>query len=450
MESLAAELGIPLSQLEERLAGLADLRDLTVEFELPIGRPNSAIAALGARYKPVSNEYIHREAWSRHLRLRQPKTVELLRERSAGVFDRGDLLTQYVWARESVLKVAPDVAWFTTYDELPEDVMDTHLTQWMDAHVLNEPSATPLDLPLIECRASNGVRLRTFWDTLASVLSAWIQAPGIVTSADMRQAWASPGAREICLATARDGGWLDFRVLDEQEIARWLTLAGLWPEGQVPNPDPAAWGLSVNTLSSSEERAKAEKAELQRRRSLVEFGRIDFAALKDGYADLALAVAGSLSQAVALRQVKSTDSALETMDLAKPGGGSGGGGREHPSPPRVGCQTNKRWPSASLGSFGRGNGIVCVMALIRWAKVCGSLAIGTRYLILAAGGTDGDMTSSSPRKVARITTKLRRAQGIPAGLRWVQQKLVQPNDTGTTVSIGIVCSILQTSAIRRV
>ena len=31
------ELGIPLSQLEERLAGLADLRDLTVEFELPIG-----------------------------------------------------------------------------------------------------------------------------------------------------------------------------------------------------------------------------------------------------------------------------------------------------------------------------------------------------------------------------------------------------------------------------
>ena len=32
MESLAAELGIPLSQLEERLAGLADLRDLTVEF----------------------------------------------------------------------------------------------------------------------------------------------------------------------------------------------------------------------------------------------------------------------------------------------------------------------------------------------------------------------------------------------------------------------------------
>ena len=351
MESLAAELGIPLSQLEERLAGLADLRDLTVEFELPIGRLNSAIAALGARYKPVSNEYIHREAWSRHLRLRQPKTVELLRERSAGVFDRGDLLTQYVWARESVLKVAPDVAWFTTYDELPEDVMDTHLTQWMDAHVLNEPSATPLDLPLIECRASNGVRLRTFWDTLASVLSAWIQAPGIVTSADMRQAWASPGAREICLATARDGGWLDFRVLDEQEIARWLTLAGLWPEGQVPNPDPAAWGLSVNTVSSSEERAKAEKAELQRRRSLVEFGGSTLSALKDGYADLALAVAGSLSQAVALRQVKSTDSALETMDLAKPGGGSGGGGRGTPKSPESGMSDEQKMAVGLIGEL---------------------------------------------------------------------------------------------------
>ena len=46
-------------------------------------------------------------------------------------------------------------------------------------------------------------------------------------------------------------------------------------------------------------------------------------------------------------------------------------------------------------------------------------------------------------KVARITTKLRRAQGIPAGLRWVQQKLAQPNYTGTTVSIGIVCSIFK-------
>ena len=214
-------------------------------------------------------------------------------------------------------------------------------------------------------------------DTLASVLSAWIQAPGIVTSADMRQAWASPGAREICLATARDGGWLDFRVLDEQEIARWLTIAGLWPEGQVPNPDPAAWGLSVNTVSSSEERAKAEKAELQRRRSPVEFGGSTLSALKDGYADLALAVAGSLSQAVALRQVKSTDrpwkqwtwqNQAEVLVVAV---------GEHPSPPRVGCQTNKRWPSASLGSFGRGNGFVCVMALIRWAEVpCGFLLSG--------------------------------------------------------------------------
>jgi hypothetical protein len=353
LERLAADLAMPLGQLEDRMAGLVDLRDLKVEFKLPIGHLNAAIANLGARYKPVSNEHIHRDAWSRHLRLRQPATVERLRERSAGVFDRGELLTQYVASRENVLTVAPATAWFTTYDDLPEVVMDAQLTQWIDDHVPQDSTATPLDVPLIESRSANGGQLRIFWDTFAPVLSAWVRAPGVSTSAEVRQTWADPATkRETCFANARDCGWLDFRVLDDEAIARWLIPAGMWPAGRVANPDLAAWDLSASNLANSEERAKEEKAELQRRKSQIEFGGTTLSALKNGYADIAAAVAASLAQAKALQHVTSTDSALGTMDPVKPSGGPGGGsGRGAPKSPENAMSDEQKMAVGLIGEL---------------------------------------------------------------------------------------------------
>jgi hypothetical protein len=326
LEALALCLGIPLTDLEERMMHLVDLPDLKADFSLPIAQLNAAIAALGGRYKPVSNEHVHRDAWTRHLRLRQPETVERLRERAAGTFDRREPLKVYVIARDSALVIEPDSAWFTVYDELPEDVMDAHIDRWIDGHLPAEVAAAPLGLTLNESRTSNGARLRDFWIKFSPMLSAWVRAPGTATTTEVRQAWTNPEtARDACIARARDSGWLDFRALDDVQIANWLTLDGLWPAGHAVSVDLAAWGLSSDNMASSEERAKAERAEQQRRRTQVEFAGVTMSALSDGYADIAAAVAAIAAQAPALGHVSANDAPLEPMDLAKAGGGPGGG-----------------------------------------------------------------------------------------------------------------------------
>lgn len=326
LEVLATKLGIPLAELEERMMHLVDLPDLKAEFSLPIARLNAAIAALGGRYKPVSNEHTHRDAWARHLRQRLPATVERLRERAAGTFDRREPLTAYAAARDDSLAVSPDPAWYTTYDELPEAVMDAHLDRWIADRLPAEVAEVPLRLTLNESRTSNGTRLIEFWTKFSPVLSAWVRASGTATTAEVRQAWTNPETtRDACIIRARDSGWLDFRALDEEQIANWLTVDGVWPVGRAATVELAAWGLSADSIASGEERAKAERAEQQRRRKQVEFAGVTMSALSDGYANIAAAVATIADQAPAPGHVSPNDAALEPMDLAKPSGGSGGG-----------------------------------------------------------------------------------------------------------------------------
>ena len=323
---LATCLGIPLAQLEERMMPLVDLSELKAEFSLPIARLNAAIALLGGRYKPVTNEHMHRDAWTRHLRQRLPETIERLRERASGTFDRREPLTAYAAARDDALEIPPDPAWYTTYDELPDAVMDAHIEQWIAARLPVDVAEAPLSLTLTDSRATNGARLREFLTKFSPVLAAWVRAPGATTTAEIRLAWANPEATcDACTAQARDGGWLDFRPLDEEAIASWLTVDGLWPVGRAASADLATWGLSPDSIASSEERAKAERAEQRRRRTQVEFAGVTMSALSDGYANLVAAVAAIADQAPALEHVSPNDATLEPMDLPKPGGGSSGG-----------------------------------------------------------------------------------------------------------------------------
>ncbi|MCI3953330.1 MAG: hypothetical protein K0R53_2830, partial [Burkholderiales bacterium] len=272
LEALATVLGSSLPELEERMRHLVDLSDLKAEFALPIAQLNEAVATLGGRYKPVSNEGSHRDAWTRHLRQRLPMTVERLRERAVARFDRGEPLTPYASARDGALLVQPDSTWFTTYDELPEAVMDARIDRWVDDCLPANQAEVPLDATLGEVRASNGARLREFWTKFSPLLSAWIRTPTAAASAGVRQAWMNPETtRDTFAARARDSGWFDFRVLDDDRIAAWLTLEGAWPGGRPASVDLDVWGISAEAIVTSEERAKAERAEQQRRRTQVEF-----------------------------------------------------------------------------------------------------------------------------------------------------------------------------------
>ncbi|KAB0507605.1 protein NO VEIN domain-containing protein [Pseudomonas moorei] len=326
-EALAFEVGIPLATLEARMIHLADLFDLKTEFQLQIGQLNLAISALGGRYKFVSNEHIHREVWTRHLRLQQAATVERLRERSVGMFDRKERLDAYIAAREGIFAVEPQSSWFTKYDELPSEMMNAQITRWMEGVLPAGASDVPLDLSLAECRASNGAILRTFLTHYAPILSAWVRVGGVVATPLVRQIWSNPEtARESCISHARDSGWLDFRLLDDEQIVHWLTQTNIWPVGKVASKDLAYWGLSAESMISNEERAKGIRLEQQRRRMQVEFNGVSMSAISAGYLDIAAAVVAAAAQAPSLSHVSSKEATLQTMDFYRASTTTGGGG----------------------------------------------------------------------------------------------------------------------------
>lgn len=328
---LAACMGLQLGDLEEQMMHLVDLSDLKSQFSLPLAVLNAAITELSGRYKCVSNEREHRDAWTRHLRQCQQAIVESLRARAAGTFDSEEVLTAYATARDEVLTVEPDTSWFTMYDDLPDSIMDERIEQWIEERL---PAAAPglaLDLTVTEVRSCNGASLRDFWTRFSPVLSAWVHAPHTSTTGAVREAWSDPyTCRESFLVRARDHGWLDFRTLDDSQIARWLAVDGVWPADRAADSDCTAWGIDADSVVSAEERAKAERLEQQRRRAQIAFAGATMSALKEGYADLAAAVASRVGEAVALKQVSATEAELGTMEPAKPSGGMGGGSGKKP------------------------------------------------------------------------------------------------------------------------
>jgi hypothetical protein len=353
LEHLATCAGLPLRELEERMMHLVDLRDLMSEFSLSLATVNAAVVMLGGRYKPVSNERMHRDAWTRFLRQHQTAIVEQLRVRALGRFDRGEPLTAYASARDAVLTVEPDSSWFMTFDELPEAVMNHRISDWVSERLPIDPTSVALELPLAEARAFNGARLRDFWARFSPLLAAWVQVPHPSASAEARQFWGDPQAsRDAFQERACDHGWLDFRELDESRIAGWLSLDGIWPAGRAADTDFAAWGLTPAGVLSAEERTKAARIEQQRRRVQIDFAGSTMSALKAGYADLAAAVALRVGEAVALRHISATDAELETMDPVKPSGSAGGGaGKRAPKSPENSMSDEQKLAVGLIGEL---------------------------------------------------------------------------------------------------
>ena len=53
-----------------------------------------------------------------------------------------------------------------------------------------------------------------------------------------------------------------------------VTVDGVWPVGHAASADLVSWGLSAGSMASSEDRAKAERAEQQQRRTQVVFAGV--------------------------------------------------------------------------------------------------------------------------------------------------------------------------------
>jgi hypothetical protein len=325
-EPIAALLGSSMDNLIERLGLVADPKELMQEFELPLAKLNEEIRKLPGEFKPISNEHAHKRQMEAYLFQNGERIIERIRHHYASRFTRGEGLEDYVRLRDSVSRIQPNPDWHEHYDELPDELLENYVVEWLHQ---NEISDSPEETALLlrrECRELNLVRLREFWQRYGKVLSAWVRYAGDQSSAQLRETWNDPsGKRQEFAARANSEGWLDFELLDDQAIVKRLESFGLWPSGKPLSADFADWGLSEEEIRDGEDQLKREREAARARRLKLNVDGQEFSAIDDDFGVLIEAVTSRFSDTSAFEDISGKLAGLSDIEKPSGGGGTGGG-----------------------------------------------------------------------------------------------------------------------------
>jgi hypothetical protein len=327
LQVVAEAQGSLLSILIEKLGMVSDLRALMEVFELPVKTVNQAIGQLAGEFKPISNEILHRQQLIVYLDRHSNQIIENLRNGFAAVFDRHEILSEYVRLRDAISTIEPNPDWFEVFDDLSEDLLVSHVEDWKVQQGVVVSTDDPALPPLVVCRDSNLTNLQQFWGRYGKIVSAWVRKEGGKVPETVRKAWTGMASKSEFVSEACKTGWLDFRILNDSEIAYWLEQAGIWPAGKPVSMKVIDWGMSEEDVQQAEETSSREREAERKRKQQVTFADKEYSAQSNDYHDLVVAVAAGIQGADVFKDIRSGFSPLE--DVVKPvgsGGVSAGGG----------------------------------------------------------------------------------------------------------------------------
>ncbi len=326
LNPLALAVDLTEKQLIARLALVADMRGLKDAFDLDLSKLNSVLRALDGRFQPINNHERHALQFRAYIANRNSKIVERIRAGFVGQFDKLQGLSRYVHLRGAADTIEPDLEWFEMYDELPEEVMAQRIELWLLSKGVS--SSTHCDLPaLSECREKNGRVLREFSRKYGPVLSAWARLSKDGVTDVLRKLWLEPEESKLGLIQhAQAGGWIEFRVLDDETIAKWLEVSGFWPKGKSVSASLADWDLPEETFTRAQKDAEQEREARRKERGEIAFAGQKLSALPSDYQALMDAVKAHLSDAISFFDVDTTFRSLpDVQESTGRAGGFGGG-----------------------------------------------------------------------------------------------------------------------------
>ena len=233
----------------------------------------------------------------------------------------------YVSLRDECLNIQADPGWFEQFEEVPVQAMDELVDAWLMDHKVKTAASQSDLLPLNTCRKDNAAKLRSFWSSFAPVLSTWVRQGGVEVTQALRDIWLAPDTSQQEIASrAFKMGWLDFRPLNDQEIAKWLASDGVWPAGKPVSTAYSDWGLSEAEIQSSAQAITQEREVSRKRRTQIRFAGQDYSALTADYSGLVDAVSLELAGAIGLADVNvSLRNLADVHPIAGGGGGSSAG-----------------------------------------------------------------------------------------------------------------------------
>lgn len=326
LRPIANTLSLTEQELVVRLGSISDMRDLKTVFDLNLPKLNTVLRNLGGKFQSINNKERHVGEFCGYLANNNARIVGRIRNHFLERFDNIQDLSPYVQLRSAAEKIEPSSDWFEIYDQLPEEVMAQRVEIWLLSKGISE-STHISDLPaLSECREKNGRALTEFAKKYGPVVSAWVRLSEGKISDSLRALWSEPEASKLGLIQhAQAGGWIEFRLVDESQIATWLEHSGLWPADKPLSTSVEDWGLPADTFSKAQKDAESEREARRKQRGQITFAGVKVSAFPSDYQTLMDAVRNHLSGASEFLDPDAGFRSLIDME-ERTGSASGGGG----------------------------------------------------------------------------------------------------------------------------
>ncbi|MCA1575767.1 MAG: DUF3883 domain-containing protein [Acidobacteria bacterium] len=327
LKPVSLALNMEERQLLAQLGTVSDITGLKQVFSLDLVRLNEALGGFDGRFKRINNEELHRMQFRAHLTRHNTRIVARMRPAFIDHFDQLGDLSRYVQLRSKAETIEPDADWFERYDELPEEIMEQRIEIWLLSQGVSTAGTTP-ELPdLTECREKNGRALRNFAQKYGSAVSAWVRSTQDAVTDLVRRLWFDPEKPKLELIQIGQGnGWLEFRLLDDDQIAAWLHQSGHWPAGKPVTTDLPAWGISEDTVTQAQTDTKRDREARRQERNEIVFAGQKASALVQDYQTLLEIVRDQLTNAANFLDIDASIRSLADLPVLLRGSSSSGSG----------------------------------------------------------------------------------------------------------------------------
>ena len=231
---------------------------------------NASLSALGL--EPETHPDLHRSRLENFIREKEVDITDCLRASCAPQLDKMQPAEGYATLRGAFRCLVPDPAWLLLFKEPPEDVLEKLANVWLEEHGAPPLGSGIEDLdPLAEVRRHNRRLIQDFAQQAVPVVRAWSakNQPEQPTPS-----FATEDGADWLRHRLDDVGVLDFRILDEFAVMRWLQVLEIWPANMNLSIDLRELGLSEDDLAAESVRAReASEARKREARSVPFNGR---------------------------------------------------------------------------------------------------------------------------------------------------------------------------------
>lgn len=258
-EVLGSEDAAMLLDMCGRALTVADIQRY---LEVPLAEFNRILRAL--ERPPLHFRDEHISAFRNYVSAHRSTVLDALRNTDLDRFERFELPLPYADLR-ALPELAPDPGWLDDYVEVPDELMFDHIEKWLASHDIDvSRSDTARLVGVDEVREGNQSLLRERLGAIRQNVRAWCLKHGSETPQDWTELSSVRGVLEA-------SGCLEFVILSQTDLIRWLNALELWPVGMPLTTDTSQLDLSDADLEESsgeQERLKADRARARRTISL--------------------------------------------------------------------------------------------------------------------------------------------------------------------------------------